>query len=330
MIGGLNLEHHLESIYKTYLLEKDILQETRRLYTIVLRQYIRYLQENNIEHAKTSDILKYRQQLRDKGSSINWIYNNIVVIKGFYRYLRANHKRLQLPDVYLYDVTEYIKNVKGKTRIAKNNLTLEQAKHLILWTKENRKYIWHYRDHAIIYLMITTGLRSIEIRRAKKKDFIMQDGQWLLYIQGKGREEADEYVKVTDNVAKAIKEYLDKREDNFQHLFVSHSIRSKYPGLTRYFLTDMFKRVLKKCGMEDTKLTPHALRHAAATFNLLRGGSLESTRQLLRHKDINTTLIYAHHIERMKNDSEQQIENFILREEQWSQIQDDLALFIDD
>ncbi|MFW6319917.1 MAG: tyrosine-type recombinase/integrase [Bacillota bacterium] len=309
------MTHHLEPLYKMYLMEKDIAKESKRLYTIVLRQYVTYLKERGIEHAQTYDILQYREQLKDKALSINWIYTNINVIQGFYRYLRANQRRLSLPDIYLYDVAEPIKNLKGKTRVAKNVISLEQAKHLILWTKENRKYIWQYRDHAILYLMITTGLRSIEIRRAKKQDLVNRDGQWILYIQGKGRRDADEYVKVTDSVNDAIHAYLAKRKDNNPYLFINHSKASKELYLSRWFFPNMFKRLLKACGLEHTGLTPHALRHAAATFNLLRGGSLESTKQLLRHANINTTLIYAHHIERMNDDSEQQIEDFILKEE---------------
>ena len=77
----------------------------------------------------------------------------------------------------------------------------------------------------------------------------------------------------------------------------------------------MFDRVLKDCGLDDTNITPHSLRHTAATLNLLRGASLESTRQLMRHVNIQSTLVYAHHIERMKDDSENQIEKFILGEE---------------
>ena len=76
----------------------------------------------------------------------------------------------------------------------------------------------------------------------------------------------------------------------------------------------MFQRVLKDCGLEETNITPHSLRHTTATLNLLRGGSLESTRQLMRHKNIQSTLVYAHHINRMKDDSESQIEKFILGE----------------
>ena len=80
----------------------------------------------------------------------------------------------------------------------------------------------------------------------------------------------------------------------------------------------MFKRVLKDSGLEDTKITPHSLRHTAATLNLLRGGSLEATRQFMRHTSMSSTLIYTHHIKRMKDDSENQIESYILGEDAFS------------
>ena len=49
------------------------------------------------------------------------------------------------------------------------------------------------------------------------------------------------------------------------------------------------------------------MRHAAATLNLLNGGTVEETRQLLGHTNINTTLIYSHALERAKKNSEERI-----------------------
>jgi integrase/recombinase XerD len=309
------LNHHLEPIYRIYLMEKDITKESRKLYGIALKQYIQFLIDHQILHARTGDILTYKETLKDHGYMTNWIYVKLNVIQGFYRYLRANRNRFSLPEIYAYDVTENVKNVQPKPSFHKRMLTLEQAKHLILHTKENRKYIWHYRDHALLFLMITTGLRSIEVRRARKHDFLLKGDQWMLYIQGKGKVDSDDYVKVTPAVSEAIQDYLRRRKDSNPYLFISHSKRSKSPALSRSFFPNMFPRVLKECGIEHSGLTPHALRHAAATFNLLRGGSLESTRKLLRHANINTTLVYAHHINRMQDDSESQIEKYILKEE---------------
>ena len=59
-------------------------------------------------------------------------------------------------------------------------------------------------------------------------------------------------------------------------------------------------------------LTPHALRHTAATANLLRGESLEQTRQFMRHSQVTSTMIYAHHLKEKNLDSENELESFIL------------------
>jgi site-specific recombinase XerD len=245
---------------------------------------------------------------------VRWIQHQISVIKAFYRYLAKNHLRLDLPVKYSTDISQSIENEHIDNSISKVILTTSQAKKLILCTKNKRKYIWHYRDYAMLYLMITTGLRSVEIRRAKKKDLRFLNGQTVLYIQGKGKVSKDEFVKVTSGVNEAIDAYLAKRKDKNPYLFISHSMHTGIPYLSRSFFYRTFKRILKECEMESCHITPHSLRHTAATLNLLRGGSLENTRRLLRHKDLSTTLIYASHIEKMEDNSANELEAFILGE----------------
>lgn len=311
--GGYMLKaHELEELKKQYLQEANFSKETNQLYDLILKQYIEYLKKHNIDYARTLDILAYRQNLRDRGYSTNWIYNQIAAIKSFYKYLRNNYKILRLNEIYLYDIMATIKNSKTKTQVSKNVMTPMQAKTMILWAKDHRKEVWEYRNFAIIYLMITTGLRSIEIRRAKKNDFVIKDNQWILYIREKENVSIKKYVKVTNGVKDAIDAYLNKRTDTNPYLFISHSRKAKSLHLSRHIITWMFKDMLNKCGLSDSGLTPHALRHAAGTFNLMRGGSIEATKQLLRHAHINTTLIYVKHIERLKDDSENEIEAFIL------------------
>jgi integrase/recombinase XerD len=307
--------HPLELLIREYLAEKDITRGTWELYNTVLKQYSLYLKEHQILYAKTSNVINYREWKRGQGYSVRWIYHQISAIKGLYQYLRLNQKRLDLPIEYTFDITESIKNEQIKNRISKPILTISQAKHLILCTKKIRKYIWHYRDHAMIYMMITTGLRSIEIRRARKKDLRVVNNQLVLYVQGKGRKSRDEYVKISPGVKEAINDYLNKRKDKNPYLFISHSKHTDIPYLSRTFFIRMFKRVLEDCNLEETKITPHSLRHTAATLNLLRGGSLEETKRFMRHTNMSSTLVYAHHINRLKDDSQNQIEKFILGEE---------------
>lgn len=307
--------HYLETLAKQYLREKDITKKTFELYNMILNQYISYLKEHQIIYARNDDLIDYIDSIKSKGYSRNWIYLQIGTIKGFYQYLSYNQKRLNLSEEYAFDISQSIKNVSKKVHVKKQILTVEQAKHLIVHSRDNRNYIWHYRDYAIIYLMLTTGLRSIEIRRAKIKDLQYINNKLVLYIQGKGRTSTDEFVKITKGVKIAITDYLNKRNDKIPYLFISHSIHSKTYYLSQTFFHQMLKRVLKDANLDSLGITPHSLRHTAATLNLLRGGSLESTKQFMRHSNMSTTLIYAHHINVAEDDSGNEIEKYILGSE---------------
>lgn len=304
--------HPLDYLIEQYLSEKDITKGSFELYKIILNQYRDYLKEHNITYAKKTDIVNYINLKKKSGYSNNWLFHQVQTIKAFYKYLSLNQTRLNLHETYAYDITESIKNVSKKPRTSNTVLTVEQAKQLLIQTKENRKYIWHYRDYAIIYLMLLTGLRGVEIRRAKKRDLKIINQETVLYIQGKGKTQADMFVKVSKGTRKAIEDYLLLRKDKSPFLFISHSNHTKNYGLDRTFFNAMFKRVLKEAGLEDVHLTPHSLRHTAATLNLLSGGSIEDTKSFLRHEDMTSTLIYAHHLNRLEDDSEETLENYIL------------------
>ena len=304
--------HPLEPLVELYLAEKDITKGSYDLYAIILKQYMNYLKEHHITYAKTSDVINYREFKRSEGYSTQWIHHQIGAIKGFYKYLSTHQKRLNLPDVYAFDITDSIENEHIDQSISKPILSISQAKQFILSTKENRKYIWHYRDHAMIYLMITTGLRSVEIRRARIKDLKTLNQELVLYVQGKGRKSTDQFVKISKGVREAIDDYLGRRKDKNPYLFISHSKKTEIPFLSRTFFNAMFKRVLADAGLKNIKLTPHSLRHTAATINLLRGGTLDQTRKFMRHKDMSSTLIYAHHLEELGGNLERHLEDFIL------------------
>lgn len=305
--------HPLEDLSKQYLAQKDIKKESFDLYEIILRQYIEYLKKNHILYAETSHVKSFIKLKKRKGYSHSWIHHLIIVIKGFYKYLSLNQMRLKINEAYAYNIALDIKNEPIKKGLSKDVLSANQAKALILKTKENRRHIWHYRDYAIVYLMITTGMRSVEVRRAKIDDLKDLNNRSVLYIQGKGRHSKASYVKITEGVKLAIEAYLDKRSDDNPYLFISHSKRSDKPYLSRTFFNRMFKRVLKGAGMDHLPITPHSLRHTAATLNLMRGSSLEETKRFMRHISLDSTLVYAHHINQMEDDSENQIESYILR-----------------
>ena len=76
-------------------------------------------------------------------------------------------------------------------------------------------------------------------------------------------------------------------------------------------ISRLLKNKLRKISIDDSRHTAHSLRHTAATQALLNGVSLTQVQQVLGHTNINTTLIYSHAIERMKNKSEQTVADAI-------------------
>ena len=161
--------------------------------------------------------------------------------------------------------------------------------------------------------MITTGLRTIEVIRADIGDLRAIGNDTVLYIQGKGHDEKTDFVKVSEPVEMAIREYLKNRNttDDSQPLFASEANRNKGDRMTTRSISRIVKGKLINAGFNSDRLTAHSLRHTAATLNLLNGGTIEETQQLLRHTSINTTMIYSHHLDRMRNNSEDRVAKVI-------------------
>ena len=90
------------------------------------------------------------------------------------------------------------------------------------------------RDYAMIALMVTGGLRTIEVSRANIEDLGIRGNSTVLYVQGKGRTEKAEYVKISPETEGFIREYLQARENTAGSapLFSSTSNNSKGGTMT--------------------------------------------------------------------------------------------------
>lgn len=163
----------------------DISSKTIRSYESILKQFAYYLQANNVMTPKRQDIIKFRDHMIQIGQTANTIQKTILVIKSFYRFLKMNYQQYNLDPSYIYDITEGIRSARVSKRLKRLPLTLEQAQSLLKAAKENCVSISGYRNYAIILLMITTGLRGIEIIRAKKKDLAKMGNISILFVQGK-------------------------------------------------------------------------------------------------------------------------------------------------
>ena len=280
----------------------DAMPKTIETYGKGLKQFFRYMKLEGIQNPTRQDILSYREYLKED--------HKATTIQGYLASVKLFFKWTAQEGIYP-NVADHIKGVKLDTDHKKDYLTSSQVSELL--QSIDRDTLKGKRDYAILSLMVTTGLRTISVVRANVEDIRTIGGESALFYQGKGHEEKAEYVKLAPPVEKAIREYLQERGEIQKEAPLFASIANKNGGerLTTRSLSRIAKEHFISIGLNSERITAHSLRHTTATLNLLNGGSIEETQQLLGHKSINTTLIYAHALERAKNNSEARIASAI-------------------
>lgn len=158
---------------------------------------------------------------------------------------------------------------------------------------------------CLMEILYAGGLRVNELVSLKTSQMKRRDK--CLMIKGKGGRErlvpltqaALNAIKMWNRVRKTtLPESLDKREKAESYLFPS---RAASGHLTRERFAQMLKDLAIQAGIDQSRISPHVLRHAFATHLLARGADLRSVQKLLGHADISTTQIYTHVLdERMK------------------------------
>ena len=149
------------------------------------------------------------------------------------------------------------------------------------------------RDRAILELLFSTGLRVSELC-SLPRDISLKSDEFS--IRGKG--EKIRVVFLSAEAKTAIKNYLDKRKDMDDALFIRISPYNLQPTTYNLRLTPRsIERIVKhyaiKAGISK-KVTPHTIRHSFATDLLSNGADLRSVQALLGHSNIATTQIYTH------------------------------------
>ena len=209
------------------------------------------------------------------------------------------------------NIARGIKGAKKVRGFRKDPLTVEQAKDLLKGI--DRSTVQGKRDYALLNLLIRTGLRTIEAMRAEVGDIRQESGEAVLWIQGKGRDAKDEFVLLTSETLKPIYESINARGkvSETAPLFASLSDRNKDKALTTRTVRRIVKENLRGIGLDSGRLTAHSLRHTAVTLSLQAGATLQEAQALARHSNINTTMIYAHNIDRIAHAPERKIDTLL-------------------
>jgi integrase/recombinase XerD len=271
---------------------------TIQSYGRCLKQLVEYFREHGIIEPTHDDLREYRHYLMSiRTPRTAQLY--FTTARMFFSHLEDTG---QYPNV-----ARGIKGIKvNQNNHAKDYLTGYQVREILARVTD-------LRDRAMIMLMFTAGLRCCEVMRANIEDMRNMGNDAVLYVQGKGHDAKDELVKLEPHTHKAILAYLSTRTDQSgaAPLFTSNANRNRGQRMTTISISRIVKNSFIAAGYISDRWTAHSTRHTAATLNLLNGGTIQETQQLLRHASINTTLIYSHNLDRLQNESEARIADAI-------------------
>jgi site-specific recombinase XerD len=146
------------------------------------------------------------------------------------------------------------------------------------------------RDYAIALCYLDLGLRTTEIVRLKLADIDWQQG--TVRVRGKGQR--TDQLPLPATTGRAVIAYLRKgrRQTPSRALFLRHRPPHDEPA-TPETVRGAIRSAAQRCGLAARVTGTHVLRHTFACRLVRNGASLKVIADLLRHRSLDTTTIYA-------------------------------------
>ena len=147
------------------------------------------------------------------------------------------------------------------------------------------------RDYTLLLLLARLGLRAGEVVALTLDDIDWQAGE--LTVRGKGGRE--DRLPIPRDVGQAMATYLRQRRPrgcSTRRFFIRR--RAPRRGFaSSVAVCTIVRRALERAGIASPRKGAHLLRHSLATEMLRKGGSFAEIGEILRHRSVDTTAIYA-------------------------------------
>ncbi|MEZ4812988.1 MAG: tyrosine-type recombinase/integrase [Caldisericia bacterium] len=142
---------------------------------------------------------------------------------------------------------------------------------------------WAYRDQAIIVLLLSTGIRRIELANLTMKNVDLKDA--TITVTRKGGDQ--QVIELNNDSIFCLEQYLKLRNSKEKSLFVSSKDKKMTPESLHYIV----KKIISDCGLKGSA---HTLRHTFVTELVRAGVPLPVIQSLVGHRNANTTIRYTH------------------------------------
>lgn len=272
-------------------IERGRSSKTAENYNRYLERFIEFAGMIDVSDISSELVRKYRlwlnRHVNDNGETLSTITQSyhLIALRGFLGYCAKRDiatlspEKIELPKTKRKQVTF---------------LTRDEIIRLVD-TVAHDGSLPALRDHAIIELLFSSGLRVSELVNLNRDHINTKRREFT--VRGKGQK--DRPIFISPRAAEAIEEYLAKRTDSLPALFLNYSRNNatetsgNFRRLSSRSIQRLISKYAKLAGITK-HVTPHTMRHSYATDLLMNGADIRSVQTMLGHSDISTTQVYTH------------------------------------
>ena len=254
---------------------------TRAGYQRDLKFFLEYCRDQHIQKWQNIDAHQIRGYVawrHRKGIGGKSLKRNLSAIRSFYRYLIQHNHAGQNP-------AKGILAPKTPRKLPKA-LDADQATQLVSIDAKDPLAI---RDHAMLELMYSSGLRLSELIQLDMNNLDLNDA--VVTVLGKGKK--TRAVPVGRYAVEALKKWFGIRQEMIKGEETAVFVTQQGKRITPRAFQLRLKHWAIKQGIPGN-VHPHMLRHSFASHLLESSGDLRAVQELLGHADISTTQIYTH------------------------------------
>lgn len=281
------MEKRLVNLFTNYLIhERHYSELTKKAYLEDIQAFGAFLEETGDDaflSVTLTDARIYLGYLNDKNYSRTSISRKISSLRAFYQFLLNNELTDDNPFSYL--------NMK-KRGLRLPTFFYDQEIEQLFEAAAGTTAL-DMRNCALLEVLYGTGIRVSECVGLRMEDVDFDMG--VMLVQGKGNKER--YVPFGHYASVAMQDYIEQGRSELMtkyhkihdFLFINHHGDQITPAGVQYTL----KQMIKKSTL-TSNISPHMLRHTFATHLLNNGADMRTVQELLGHKSLSSTQIYAH------------------------------------